>query len=168
MSYECDKLPTRLDWSMFRGDSNRYLDALYKIFKRDFIDNPIIFNGKPVDIIHEKYFRDKERSFWHIISEGEEDANREINVERCAALPYAKALIIDDGNCEKYRTWIKWHDKTNKNRYYIWCLVANYMVILEDRGPNYKLITAYNVLPCKVKCYEKDYQKYGQTKTSTN
>lgn len=42
------------------------------------------------------------------------------------------------------------------------------MVILEDRGSHYKLITAYNVLPYKVKSYEKDYSKYIETKTPTN
>ena len=32
----------------------------------------ILVNGKKVDIIHEKLFEDKERSFWHIISEGDQ------------------------------------------------------------------------------------------------
>lgn len=167
MSYRCDKLPSRLEWSMFRGDARLYKEALYKVFKKDFIDSDIYFRGKKVDIIHQKYFEGKERSFWHIISEGEADAERELDTERCASIPYARPLILDDGNCKKYRLWIKWHDKTSKNRYYIWCLEVNYMVILEDRNTHFKLITAYNVLPCKVKAYQKDYKKYGKTKTPT-
>lgn len=38
------------------------------------------------------------------------------------------------------------------------------MVILEDRDTHFKLITAYNVLPCKVKAYEKDYKKMDKQK----
>lgn len=125
------------------------------------------FRGKNVDIIHEKFFEGKERSFWHIISEGDADADRELNTERCASIPWAKPLIEDDGNCEKYRIWAKWHDKSKRDRYYICCTEVNYMVILEDRGTHYKLITAYNVLDYKVKSYEKDYNKYAQTKTPT-
>lgn len=165
MSASCDKLPSRLEWKMFRGDAERYKNALYGIFQRDFLSGILQFQGKNVDIIHEKFFEGKERSFWHIISEGNEDTDRELNTERCASLPWAKPLIEDDGKCEYYRIWTKWHDKTNRNRYYIWCTAVDYMVILEDRDTHFKLITAYNVLPYKVKSYEKDYKKYGQTKT---
>jgi hypothetical protein len=167
MSQVCEKLPTKLGWEMFQGDAKLYIETLYKIFKRDFIQNTLQFQGKNVDIIHEKYFEGKERSFWHMISEGEEDASRKLNVERCASIPYVKVLITENGDCDNYRIWKKWHDKTNKERYYIWCVVANYMVILEDRITHYKLITAYNVLECMVKSYEKAYRKYGQTKTPT-
>lgn len=74
MPYDrCDKLPTRLEWSMFQGDVKLYIESLYGVFKRDLIENEIKFQGKKVDIIHEKYFEEKERSFWHVISEGEED-----------------------------------------------------------------------------------------------
>lgn len=168
MYIDCKKLPSRLEWSLFCGNANLYKDALYSVFKKDFLSGNLKFRGKNVDIIHEKYFEGKERSFWHIISEGEDDAGRELNTERCASLPWAKTLIEDDGSCEKYRIWIKWHDKTKRDRYYIWCTEVNYMVILEDRSSHYKLITAYNVLPYKVKSYEKDYTKYIQTKTPTN
>ena len=43
----------------------------------------------------------------------------------------------------------------------------NYIVILEDRGNHFKLITAYNVMPYKVKDYNKEYAKYIKTKTPT-
>ena len=167
MSVFCESLPSRLEWRMFGGDFSKYEEALYEVFKRDFLRIPLTYMGKPVDIIHEKYYNRKERSFWHIISEGDEDINRSLNIERCASLPWARPLIEDDNSCEKYRTWVKFHDKSKKDRYYIWCTEVNYMVILEDRNIHYKLITAYNVLPYKVNSYKKDYLKYGQTKTPT-
>ena len=89
------------------------------------------------------------------------------NADRCASISWVKPLIEDDGNCISYRLWVKYHDKTKRNRYYIWCAGVNYMVILEDRDSHYKLITAYNVLSYKIKGYEKEYNNYIKTKTPT-
>lgn len=163
----CKRLPARLEYSLFAYDWKEYKEGLYRIFQRDFIKGTVIFNGKNVDIIHEKYFEGKERSFWHIISEGGTDVNRIPDINRCASIPWIKPIIEDDGNCSSYRLWTKYHDKTKKNRCYIWCKDINYMVILEDRVSHYKLITAYNVASYNIKRYEKDYKKYIETKTPT-
>ena len=163
----CEILASQLPWSLFHGDWSAYKDALYSVFKRDFIDSKPTFGGLPVDIIHQQTLEDKERSFWHIISQGQDDSERKPDPDRCANLPRVKSLIEDDGNCSDYRLWVKWHDKTKKDRYYIWCKSIDYIVILEDRNSHYKLITAYNVMPNKVREYEKEYLKYKKTKTPT-
>ena len=66
MFANCKKLPSRLEWSMFRGDAKLYKEALYSVFQRDFLSGNLQFKGKNVDIIHEKFFEGKERSFWHM------------------------------------------------------------------------------------------------------
>ena len=159
---ECIKglLPTKLEASMFLGDMNAYKEALYKIFRRDFIDQELFHGSKRVDIIHERFFENKERSFWHIISEGDEDYSRTPISWRAETLSWARVLISEDGTCSEYKKWIKYHDKTKRNRVYIWCVAANYMVILEDRGLFYKLITAYPVNENRVSAYKSDYDKY--------
>lgn len=157
---DCNKLPTRLEWSLFRGDWNAYKEGLYKVFKKDFIEGQVYFHRKPVDIIHESFFEGKERSFWHIISAGNEDVNRNPDPNRCASIRWVKPLIEDNGDCENYRYWIKYHDQTKKDRHYIWCVSRKYMVILEDRGEYYKLITAYNVEIYNEKRYKKDFERY--------
>lgn len=164
----CEKLPTRIEWSLFGGNWGAYKEALYKIFKKDFVDGQVFFHGKPVDIIHESFFEGKERSFWHIISVGEEDINRNPNAERCANIRWVKPLIEEMDPCENYKHWIKYCDKTKRDRYYVWCSAVNYMVILEDRDVYYKLITAYNVESYNVKKYQNDYERYIKTKTPTN
>ena len=55
----CSHLPSRLEWSMFSGDFDKYENALYEIFKRDFILNKPTFMGKPVDIIHQAFYNNK-------------------------------------------------------------------------------------------------------------
>ncbi len=163
----CDILVSRLPWTLFHGDWSAYKEALYSVFKRDFIDNRPIFRGLPVDIIHQQTLEGKERSFWHIISQGKDDSERTLDPDRCANLPRVKSLIEDDGNCDEYRLWVKWHDKSKKDRYYVWCKSIAYLVVLEYRNNHFKLITAYNVMPNKVREYEKEYAKYIKTKTPT-
>ncbi len=165
MSTVCEQLPSRINFSLFRGDISAYYDALYKIFKRDFIDNEVTYLGKRVDIIHEKYFEGRERSFWHLISEGGHDEERIVYNVRSSYVPYAKALIMDTvADCPDYKTWVKFHDRSGKNRHYIWCCRENYLVILEDRNAFFKLITAYPVEEYKIKKYENEYKKH-KTKT---
>ena len=159
MNPVCD-MPSKLPPSLFGGDMNLYKKALYDIFKRDFVENKVYHRGKKVDIIHEKLFEGKERSFWHIISEGEEDVNRVPITWRSEVLHWAKPLIQEDGNCSEHREWKKYHDKTKRDRYYIWCTSLNFLVILEDRTSHYKLISAYPVLEYRIKYYSKEYLKY--------
>ena len=163
----CKKIPDPIFLSDCDGDWAKYEDTIYQIFKSDMIDHRPTFNGKPVDIIHEKLYKNKERSFWHIISEGEGDLNRLPKMERCEKVGWVKPLILDKGNCEHYKLWIRYHDQSKKNRYYIWCTDIQYMVILEDRHSHYKLISAFNVMPYAVKKYQKEYDGYIKTKTPT-
>ncbi len=153
-------MPSKLVPSLFGGNLNSYKEALYTIFKRDFIDNDVFYHGKKVDIIHEKLFEDKERSFWHIISEGKEDIHRTPITWRAEVLPWTRPLIQEDGTCPEYKEWKKYHDKTKRDRYYIWCSAINFLVILEDRDTHFKLISAYPVHECKVKYYNKEYEKH--------
>lgn len=148
--------------SSWYKDLDKYVDALYAIFKRDFIDHQIIFDGKNVDIIHEKYYQEKERSFWHLISEGEHDADRTPVSFRAGKIPWARKLIEENGDCDEHKIWKKLNVKNNKTRIYIWCETINYMVILEDRGEWIKLITAYPVQKYNVKRYQKEFLKYKE------
>lgn len=153
-------IPSKIEAYFFRGNLDDYKEALYKIFKRDFLDTDLYYKGKRVDIIHEKMFEGKERSFWHIISEGERDFDRKPISWRAETLPWAKPLIEEDGTCVEYKQWVKYHDKTKRDRHYIWCTAINYLVILEDRDTYFKLITAYPVQDYKIKYYNKEYLKY--------
>ena len=168
MSYTfCEEVPSRVEWPLFSGDFERYEESLYSIFKKDFIISKPTFQGKPVDIIHEKYYNEKERSFWHIITKGDEDFRRSFDADRCGSIAWVRPLIESDGTCENYKLWVKWHDQSKRNRYFIWCTKINYLVILEDRDKYFKLVTAFNVLPYSIKRYQKDYNAYIKTKTPT-
>lgn len=167
---DCEKLPSKIESKMFNGNIDAYNEALYKLFKRDFIDNTTYFNQKPVDIIHQDYYNGKERTYWHIVSEGDEDANRTPISTRAEKIAWIKFLILEDGSCPNYKFWTRYHDKTKKTRLYIMCDAVNYLVVLENRGTYYKLITAFPVQEYSIKKYLKYYKQYllEKTKTPTN
>ena len=45
MECNSDVIPSKLSFDMFHGDVDQYKEALYKIFKRDFIDSDVYYNG---------------------------------------------------------------------------------------------------------------------------
>lgn len=156
-----DIIPSKIESSFFSNSIETYKEVLYQRFKADFIDRELFFNGKKVDIIHESYYEGKARSFWHIISEGSEDSNRTPISWRAEVIPWVRPLIQEGiSDCINYRYWIKYHDKTKRNRHYIWCTAISFLIILEDRDSFYKLITAYPVQEFKIKYYENEYTKY--------
>ena len=63
----CPKLPDIILLDDFNGDWNEYVEALYNRFKQDFVIKKPTFLGKNVDIIHEKFYQNKERSFWALM-----------------------------------------------------------------------------------------------------
>ena len=163
----CEKLPEPISISDFGGNWETYVEELYRIFKKDFITKRPTFLGKNVDIIHQQYEDNKERSFWHIVSSGTTDDDRQPDFERCEKIGWAGALIRCQSNCENYKVWVQYHDKSKKDRYYILCALEKYLVVLEDRGSYLKLITAYPVCDYMVKKYIKNYNNYIKTKTPT-
>ncbi len=167
---DCNYIPKQVFLADFNGDWNAYLEHLYEVFKQDFLTSPVVFNNKVVNIIRETIFDGKERSFWHIISDSQAgapicDNNRIPNLDRCSKLVWAKPLITDLNNCEYYKVWVQFHDKTNRNRIFIWCTNIDYLVVLEDRKSFFKLITAYPVWESKKSQLKKHYEQYKKTKT---
>ena len=166
----CNYIPQPIALEDFNGDWHLYLNAIYEVFKQDFLTSPVVFNNKIVSIITEAIFDGKERSFWHIISDEHKgtpkcDKNRIPNLERCSKIVWVKPLITDLNSCKHYKVWVQFHDKTNRNRYFIWCTNIDYLVILEDRKSFFKLITAYPVRKSKKVQLNNHYEQYIKTKT---
>ena len=79
---------------------------------------------------------------------------------RAEILPWLKSLIEENGCCSEYRNWIKFHDKTNHERVYIWCVANSFMVVLENRKKYYKLITAFSVVGKYIDYYNEEYRHF--------
>jgi hypothetical protein len=164
----CDKLPQIITLDEYEGDWEQFLNAIYSVFKTDLIDNKTFFATKEVGINYEKLYQEKERSFWHIISEGKNDIDRLPDLRRCERIAWVKPFIelVFCAGCTNIRMWKKLHAKSKKDRYYIWCTDVDFIVILEDRKNYFLLITAFVVkYPDTRESYHKDYDNYLKYKT---
>lgn len=70
MSLQQDWLPPLVFFDDYHGDWEKYLTAIYKYFKEDFINTKPKFRGKQLGLKRHPVTSGKEATFWHMISEG--------------------------------------------------------------------------------------------------
>ncbi|WP_027640094.1 hypothetical protein [Clostridium cadaveris] len=142
----CEKLPELIELDDYSGVWEEYENELYNIFKSSFIDTKQYFQGKPIGIFTEAMYHGKEKTFWHIISEGNNEYDRNPELRRCERIAWIKPLI-ELLICDKCTSIYKWKNKhrNKKYRYKLWCKKTNFIVILEERNKCFMLITAYIV-----------------------
>jgi len=69
-------LPGLLLFANHGASWSKYINAVYALFYRDFIESHPIFQGRPVFIKRYPVEQGKERGFWHATSEGTDEATR--------------------------------------------------------------------------------------------
>jgi len=133
-------LPELILLEDYNGDWEKYNDALYEIFRNDFIINKQIFKKMPVSI-KTTLTNGKEETFWHITSEKGE-------LERCKRIKWPKA-ILDNYSDSVIRIW---RNERPRGRYNVllWLAFDNndeydYLVVLGERKGYFHFITAYTI-----------------------
>jgi len=134
-----DWLPPLIKLSDYGGNWQRYEDAIFAEFYRDFIENRAHFRGLPVRLGKGPMYKGKELSFWHSISEGRTENERTPALERCERIRWIRALI-DHSDDLRVRVWHR--VKARENRFYLW-FEEKYLVVLGERSGYYLLITAF-------------------------
>jgi hypothetical protein len=87
-------------------------------------------------------YQGKEATFWHIISEGEDEANRLPNFRRCERIKWPRCLI-DAVATNRVRCWKQ--VRKGDHRVAIATSDFGYLVILAERSDYVLLWTAYPV-----------------------
>ncbi len=102
----------------------------------------------------------KEITFWHIVSEGDVEAERIPNLRRCERIRWPRP-IIEHFNNEEIKIWE--NDKNRSKRVYLWLDSMDYLVVLVKRHTYYLLLTAF---PIEHEHYRRKLQKeYDDKKT---
>lgn len=143
-----------------------YQDALYDIFKQDFIDSRPIFKGKQVNIRRHPIEYGKEEAFFHTTCQNySKNGERVPDFRRCERVRWVRAFIENYqcnpslcDSCEGIKVWQEPHQ--NKMRVHILLEEEKYMVVVELRKTYCLLITAFyfdhdHALEKKLKHYEK-------------
>lgn len=145
-----------------------YIDALYAVFKRDFLDTARQFNRLPVKIKrHPPYqgiFAGKEATFRHLITEGPDEANRVIVPERCERIGWMLPLIQNHNKSDV----LVWENKRDKNgaAYVLALSDFSYKLVLTQRTDFVLLWTQFPVVYTHTQSkMKKEYEAY-QTRNS--
>lgn len=102
------ELPELIELTQFGGDFNRYLEAIYELFKRDFIDRKPVFRGMRLGLKKYPLSQDgKEATFWHMTSEGDDEDSRMPDLRRMERIQWP-APMINSSTHPYLKVWEKY------------------------------------------------------------
>lgn len=133
-------LPPLVSLVDYDGDWNRYVDALYEHFCRDFVASAPQYAGQRVRLKRHPVTDGKEATFWHLISEGKEEKSRTPDIRRCERIRWAHPLIECVGT-DRVRHWS--NARKGETRIVIALPDFSYIVVLSRRKDYMVLWTAY-------------------------
>lgn len=128
------------------GDQwQKYIDAVFAIFYRDFIESQPKFKGCWVRCRRDPIYDGKEAGFWHCTSEGSNEEKRIPDLRRCERIGWVRA-ILEHAEDPHVNSWSNTHH--GELRWLLW-FQEEFIVIVGERirkrdGFRYfQLITAY-------------------------
>jgi hypothetical protein len=140
------------------GDWNQFLDLIYEIFRRDFIQTHPHFWEKPCRLKRGVELQGKHYTFWHLISEGATEEDRLPDLRRCERVGWTRPMI------ERVATEgvVYWKsDRGSARRWLIALPDFSFVVVLEDRKDHVLLWTAYCVeREHRRRKLRKEYERY--------
>lgn len=142
MTHDDLRLPSLIKFQDYRGDFSAFLEAVYDVFKNDFVYNKPIFQGKELGLKKHPLIDGREYTFYHFTHSGKDENDRKPDIERCERIPYPKPMI-NNSHCNNLKVWK--NKRKNKTRILIYHEKEKYLVVLEDRGSYILPWTAYIV-----------------------
>ncbi len=133
-------LPTLVLLGQYGGNWDEYIEAVYQYFKADFIDSTPQFENRNVGLKRYPLFQQKEFTFWHCTSEGEEEEERTPDIRRCERIRWPRP-IIEHSQDTLVRCWR--NKRGPEKRILLWFYEDDYLVVLADRGKYMLLWIAY-------------------------
>lgn len=150
-----DWLPELLMLEHAGGDWGVYLEQLHNRFAADFIHSKPAWPGKRVGVKRHPEHGGKSATFWHLISEGAVEEERQPNMRRCERIGWPRPMIdeFDEAHPGATACRIVWwkERRGNEQRYLLAPDDFSYVVVVADRGEY--------VLPWTAFWIEHDHQR---------
>lgn len=171
---KCKWLPDILECVDF-SKWNEYLEGIYVIFKRDFIDSKPFFEGKIVNYRKAPMDGKYEHTFIHLTHKDEyhnssNPNDRVPDSKRSERIGWNRAIIENFKcnytceNCDKVLYFEKYYKKNVRS--YLLFKDAKFLVIIEKRESYNLLITGYYIeYNNAMNKYIEEYNKYKKQKT---
>ena len=142
MAVRPDWLPALVLLDDYEGIWEKYVKALYEFFENDFVHDRPMFKGNPLTLKRQPLIEGKEATFWHLISEGQTEEERNPDLRRCERIRWPRATI-DHSEEDCIKVWE--NTRGRETRVCLWLETQDYLVILAKRRDYYILWTAYSV-----------------------
>lgn len=137
-----DWLPPLLCLPDCGGDWEQYLEAVYQVFRADFVDPTPMCVRRRCGLRHPELLDGREGTFWHIISEGLVEEERLPDLRRCERIRWPRPMLesVSTGRvrCWRYR-------RNGDRRISIALDDFGYLIVLVDRSSYVLLLTAFPV-----------------------
>jgi hypothetical protein len=159
-------LPELICYYDYGGNWTNYQDAIYSIFKSDFVDSKPYFENKQVRIRKHPMEYGKEEAFFHVTCQDyQKNGERVPDFRRCERIRWVRSFIenyeCDLTQCENCDGIKVWREPYKANhRIHLLFEEERYIVVLEHREKYCLLITAFyieheHMLNKKLKRYDR-------------
>lgn len=134
-------LPPKLKMVDFQSWSI-FFEHVYKVFTQDFITSKPNFRGIKIGFKRMPEYYNKSSTFWHIVSSGEVEAEREPCIERCERIVWPRP-IIDHSEHDELKVWVE--KQKGEDRVHILYEQEGYIVVLNKRKGYWLFWTAFYI-----------------------
>lgn len=128
----------------FRSKLQDLIEAAYKVFKKDFLTDPLPQHKGKIVICNNSIGKEgKESGFWHLIEHDFRKIGvRTVDIRSAEKLPWLKPIIENYNKPEV----ICWEIKENGEiKTYIWLKKFEYVAVLSNQKNSYFLKTASHI-----------------------
>jgi hypothetical protein len=151
-------LPPLVLFADYGGNWERYVEVLYKYFRQDFIDDKPSFRGTKLALKRYPMDQGKEATFWHLISEGNNEEDRLPDLRRCERIRWPRP-IVEHSDSSGIKVWE--NKRRRETRICIWFEAVEYLVVLAVRRGYILLWTAYPVIRShRKRKLQKEYEEH--------
>jgi hypothetical protein len=157
-------LPDLILLDDYSGNFATYNQAVFEVFRKDFIKSRPTFNGTKLRLKKHPYVDGKEYTYYHFTHSGDVETERIPDFRRMERISFPRPMI-DNSNHKDLRVWrVK---RGSKNRILILSEKEKYLIVLEDRVEYILPWTAYFIeYPNKIRRLIKEYEAYKNTETA--
>jgi hypothetical protein len=162
------ELPDIIELNDYKGDFNAFLDAVYEVFRRDFVDSKPVFRGKKLGLKRYPLISGREYTFYHMTHEGDVENNRVPDLRRMERIAWPSPMINDSAH-PYLKVWrnTRRGEGGTKERILILHEKEKYLVVLDDRKDYILPWTAYLLKGERdLKKKIKEYETYKKAETA--
>lgn len=155
-------LPELIELNEYGGNITEYLEAVYQVFKEDFVDSKPVYRGKRLGLKKHPFVEDKEYTFYHMTHEGDVETDRTPDLRRMERIAWPRPMI-DHSEHEYLKVWKNTRRGRGgtKTRILILHERERYLVVLDDRGDYILPWTAYLIRGrTQLQKHLKEYEQY--------